>query len=200
MDTLLYYLYIVLPFAVLGALVFAAVYVPRRRRLDRMGLESSLLREGLLLAFYAYCGALFVLLFLPDEFDLLKVLAHGYGKPFFRPGDISTRFLLSLRHSRLMLWGNILVMVPLGFFPPLLWRDRHWYGALLLAVMVPAIAENWQLFIGRTFDVDDLLLNAMGIMLGWLLWNFLERPAAHCEEKWTYDPADLTDPPSGEKA
>ncbi len=200
MEKILSYLHIVLPFAVLGALVFAAVYVPRRRRLDRMGLESSLLREGLLLAFFAYCGALLALLFLPDGFDLLKVLAHGYDEPFFRAGDISFRFMQSLRHSRLMLWGNILVMVPLGFFPPLLWRDRHWYGALLLAVAFPAIAENWQLFIGRTFDVEDLILNAMGVMLGWLLWNALERPAAHCVEKWTSIPVNLPDPPSGEKA
>ena len=176
-------LHLMLPGVVLAAVVFAAVYVPRRRRLDRMGLVSAPLREVLLLAFFVYCGAMVALMCFPYDFDLLNVLANGYDKPFFQAGDISVRFLNSLQHSRLLFWANVLMYVPLGFFPPLLWRERHWYGALLVAVMIPSIVENWQLFVGRTFDVEDLLLNSMGVMLGWFIWLFVERPALHCEEK-----------------
>lgn len=75
------------------------------------------------------------------------------------------------------------MFAPFGFLPAVLWRRSRWYKALAIAAGVTVTIESWQFFIGRTFDVDDLLLNAAGAMLGWLLWLILRKPTLTCEEK-----------------
>lgn len=70
--------------------------------------------------------------------------------------------------------GNVLFFLPLGLLPPLLWpRRRHWWAALALSAGASALIELCQLFIGRSVDVDDLLLNALGGLLGYLLFRLL---------------------------
>ena len=69
-------LHLMLPGVVLAAVVFAAVYVPRRRRLDRMGLVSAPLREVLLLAFFVYCGAMVALMCFPFALFSYTTLAY----------------------------------------------------------------------------------------------------------------------------
>lgn len=64
--------------------------------------------------------------------------------------------------------GNIFVFMPLGFFPPLLHRRwKGWRGALFPALCSLGV-ETAQIFTGRSVDVDDLILNALGGVLGWL--------------------------------
>lgn len=63
--------------------------------------------------------------------------------------------------------GNIVMFVPWGFGLTLLWKknQRIWIIALYslgLTVMI----ETIQLFIGRSVDVDDLILNFTGSCLG----------------------------------
>ncbi len=74
----------------------------------------------------------------------------------------------------IQLLGNTVLFMPWGFFLPLLWRCfrgplRMAGMALLLTVCI----ETVQLFIGRTVDVDDLLLNFLGSMAGTGLWGLL---------------------------
>ncbi len=66
--------------------------------------------------------------------------------------------------------GNVLIFVPLGVLPPLLWRKwRHLWAALLLSLSTSCIIEFLQLFLGRSVDVDDLLLNVLGGLTGYIL-------------------------------
>lgn len=63
--------------------------------------------------------------------------------------------------------GNIVMFMPWGFGLTLLWKknQRLWIVALYslgLTVMI----ESVQLFIGRSVDVDDLILNFAGSLLG----------------------------------
>ena len=70
--------------------------------------------------------------------------------------------------------GNVAVFLPLGFLPPLLWRRwRHWWTALALSGGVSCLIEFLQLFLGRSVDVDDVLLNVLGGFLGYLLFCLL---------------------------
>lgn len=67
--------------------------------------------------------------------------------------------------------GNVGMFLPLGFGLPLLWRrwQRVW-KVLLMAFLVPVVIETTQIFIGRSVDIDDVLLNAAGVMMGYVLW------------------------------
>lgn len=75
--------------------------------------------------------------------------------------------------------GNIGAFVPLGILGPLLSpRWRAWSTALLLGLLVSASIEATQLVLSlamgfpwRVADVDDLLLNTLGTLIGFGAWS-----------------------------
>ena len=63
--------------------------------------------------------------------------------------------------------GNIVLFVPVGFLAPLVYRRMTWRKALILAVGVGLAMEGMEaLFRVGIFDVDDIMLNALGVMIG----------------------------------
>lgn len=187
MADILYFAGNMISGAVIAAILWLALYPLRRRRLTRLGLHSGAAREILLLLFVAFCGAMAAATLTPPDFDLWIVLHYGYPERFFRPGDVNWQVFREIRralaYSPIFFWGNVILFAPFGFLPAVLWRGSRWYKALAIAVCVTAAIESWQYFIGRTFDVDDLLLNAAGALLGWLLWLLLKKPTLTCEER-----------------
>ena len=78
--------------------------------------------------------------------------------------------------SRTQLLGNTLLFLPWGFFLPLLWkRFRRFFPIAGMCLGLTCFIESTQLFIGRTVDVDDLLLNFCGSMAGTGLWWLIHR-------------------------
>lgn len=72
--------------------------------------------------------------------------------------------------------GNIVMFMPWGFGLVLLWkRKQHVRSVLLHALGLTVIIEFGQLFIGRSVDVDDLILNFLGSCLGAGLYFLLKR-------------------------
>ena len=68
--------------------------------------------------------------------------------------------------------GNVLLLVPMGFLLPLLYdRMRSWNKIFLLGVTFSMTLEMVQYLLGRTADIDDVLLNSLGILLGYAAWR-----------------------------
>jgi glycopeptide antibiotics resistance protein len=64
--------------------------------------------------------------------------------------------------------GNILPLVPIGFLLPFVYRDATWKKSLVLAVATGLAIEVLQVLLRvGIFDIDDVLLNALGVMLGY---------------------------------
>ena len=68
-----------------------------------------------------------------------------------------------------MLTGNLLMFIPMGFFLPLVSERVSRHNILKIAVAIPVMIEVIQPIIGRSFDVDDLLMNFAGIMIGYFI-------------------------------
>ncbi|MBN2176534.1 MAG: VanZ family protein [Demequinaceae bacterium] len=85
------------------------------------------------------------------------------------------------------LWGNILVFVPVGVLTVLSMRTgRRCAGTLALAAGIGLSIgiEAAQYTIGRSADVDDVILNATGILIGVVgarLTQHIGRPASMSE-------------------
>lgn len=63
--------------------------------------------------------------------------------------------------------GNVVMFLPWGFGLTLLWKkNRSLPRVILFSVALPVLIEFSQLFIGRSVDVDDLILNFAGGCLG----------------------------------
>lgn len=68
--------------------------------------------------------------------------------------------------------GNVLLGVPFGILVPVLApRARRMLPVLALTALVMLMVELVQgaLITGRAFDIDDVILNTTGALLGWLV-------------------------------
>lgn len=86
------------------------------------------------------------------------------------------RHLLGM-HSVGNLAGNVLGFVPAGFFIPMLWKRRKSFlFTICVTFEMSLLAEVLQLvFKVGSFDVDDLILNTFGGMLGYLVMIWIEK-------------------------
>ncbi len=68
--------------------------------------------------------------------------------------------------------GNILLLVPVGFLLPIIFQKMNWKQVLLISILSGLIIEGMQvvLHVG-IFDIDDVILNGLGVLLGF--WLFL---------------------------
>lgn len=69
--------------------------------------------------------------------------------------------------------GNIIIFIPLGFFPPLLSAKIRFFKTTLLCFSVSFFIEFIQFFIGRGTDIDDLWINTLGGILGYIIYKTL---------------------------
>lgn len=69
--------------------------------------------------------------------------------------------------------GNLLAFLPLGLFLPLLFSRQRSFGCFLLTVTAAICLIEVLQFASRrgALDIDDLLLNLPGALLGWLCWK-----------------------------
>lgn len=85
--------------------------------------------------------------------------------------------LLGLKAVFLNLAGNVIGFMPFGFMlPRISTRARYWYLTLLLSFTFSLMVETVQLIwhVG-SFDVDDLLLNTIGGVLGYVAYQIFSR-------------------------
>ncbi len=65
---------------------------------------------------------------------------------------------------------NVLLFLPLGFFLPVLWKTFKSLGwSLLFGLGLSVLIEGLQIFTLRATDINDLMTNTFGTLVGWLL-------------------------------
>jgi glycopeptide antibiotics resistance protein len=75
--------------------------------------------------------------------------------------------------------GNLLLLLPLGIYGPILWpRLRALPAIVLVGAGVSTLIELGQLGVAtaygfpvRVADIDDVLLNTIGVLAGYVLWR-----------------------------
>lgn len=80
--------------------------------------------------------------------------------------------------------GNIVLFVPFGFFIPLLWRTSG-KKTVLIGFCCSLFIEVCQLFLARGTDVDDLILNTTGVLLGTLVFKLFQKCFKRFVEKFS---------------
>ena len=76
----------------------------------------------------------------------------------------------------LNVFGNVIGFMPCGFFLPVISRrSRKWYNTFLLSFLLSLTIETIQLvFKVGSFDVDDLFLNTLGGILGFIMYRIVQ--------------------------
>ena len=82
-----------------------------------------------------------------------------------------------IRHAFINLAGNVVMFEPLGYFLPKLFEKlRALWKTFLFSLCLVITVEAVQYFtMLGTCDVDDLILNMAGVLLGYLLWRVTRR-------------------------
>ena len=92
----------------------------------------------------------------------------------------------ALRDAFKQIGGNILLGVPFGVLAPVVTPlTRGFLRILLLTAVVMLLVEVAQgaLVTGRAFDIDDVILNTTGALLGYLLVGRRMSRAVHARRK-----------------
>lgn len=192
-----------LPLGLAALTVFLLLRPLRSRRLRELNLTSSGPREAALALFVVFCAGLAALTLFPANlwayvYDWLfhhntwsmtwsdRTLAGFYpsweetmSQLAYLPNILTPFEEISRALNRRSYWlmfmllGNIIMFMPIGFFPALLWRGWKWWKALLLGFGTSVSIEFIQFFIGRSTDIDDIILNTIGALTGFWIFCLL---------------------------
>ena len=66
-----------------------------------------------------------------------------------------------------MLILNLLMFLPMGILLPLVSSKINKKTIIIVAVAISIVVELLQPIIGRSFDMDDVIMNSLGIICGW---------------------------------
>lgn len=76
-------------------------------------------------------------------------------------------------------FGNILLFIPLGYFATSYCKIKGLGTITLVSLLSSLTIEVTQHYIGRTFDIDDIILNVIGGIVGFLLYTALNAIRNH---------------------
>ncbi|OGG41356.1 hypothetical protein A2837_02460 [Candidatus Kaiserbacteria bacterium RIFCSPHIGHO2_01_FULL_46_22] len=72
--------------------------------------------------------------------------------------------------------GNIVLLVPIGFLVPFVYQNITWKKTLALATATGLAIETMQVVLKvGIFDIDDVILNALGFMIGYFVFVILDK-------------------------
>ncbi len=71
--------------------------------------------------------------------------------------------------------GNIVGVLSFGFFLPLLWERMTFPKTILIAFLFSLFVELNQLPLGRGTDIDDLWINTLGAIFGFLVFLLFQK-------------------------
>ncbi|MGK9266006.1 VanZ family protein [Bacillus inaquosorum] len=125
---------------------------------------------------------------MPIDADLIKDMKYDSYIPFVSGNNfIPFYFFVDVYHEGLQYYvirsigGNLILLLPVGLLFPLLFKKLNNVNRILLTgFFISLFIELAQLSISvyirsvyRSFDVDDLILNTLGTMIGYWLFCIL---------------------------
>lgn len=87
--------------------------------------------------------------------------------------------------------GNMLLFVPFGYFVNYILKNRKFIIGTFLTLITSLSIELIQMNIGRSFDIDDIILNIIGGIVGYIiyviLYNIKEKLPKLLRNEWVYN-------------
>ncbi|BAM46179.1 hypothetical protein AXY_00470 [Amphibacillus xylanus NBRC 15112] len=190
MSLIATYLQSMFIYSLIGLFIYG---VPRIILIKKKQLKIYWLREIILSLFVAYLSGLLSQTIMPDfTFGVDSLTRELYF--WFNFDNINaninlipfksiTEYLYTTNSavddwgaiSSLNLLANLMLFLPLGIFAPLLWiKLRSFKSILLLGIGFVTTIEFIQYFIGRSSDIDDIILNSLSILIGFSIFRLLQ--------------------------
>ena len=72
--------------------------------------------------------------------------------------------------NNINVFGNIIIFIPFGLFISSYLKSKKVFSVFFISLITSAFIELVQLKVGRSFDIDDIILNVIGSVIGYLLY------------------------------
>lgn len=125
-------------------------------------------------------------------FLLWRVFFYAYGQHYrsiskiikynLIPFKTIVSYIIGFNHYPFNVWffnlfGNVMAFIPLGFFVPIIFHKvKKIKHIIIIAIILSSIIEILQ-FITKlgSLDIDDIILNAIGAVLGYIIYKCIEK-------------------------
>ena len=163
--TIFYWFRQAIPPALIGLAIGAVLLVLLNRKYRQKGIQLPKGQAAAVLLLLCYLGGLVAITFMNRVGNGMQMYQLY---PFLAFWEAWNAFTLQVWLNPLL---NIAMFVPLGMFLPLAAKTfRRWYWMLAAGAGISLIIEAAQYTLGRgQADVDDLICNTLGAMLGYCL-------------------------------
>lgn len=176
----------VIPITLLVGLLYI---IFRFLKLKKNNSDINYKREILYLIFICYIVGLFNLVLVPINFwDIIwyNIFYNFNENPFAGIFDFSYNFIPTIYKiiigeytldswAKAMIVGNFLMFIPMGILLSLCFENVNKKNIFKYAVLIPLAIEVLQLVVGRSFDIDDLLMNFLGIVIGFFIVELVKK-------------------------
>ena len=138
--------------------------------------------------FFLYLLIIIRLIIFKYPFEELLAIAGGWSGEVVAAGLRSANFTffktirMYVDYSYMLnsfenLVGNVMIFVPFGFLLPMVFeKKKSFFPMMLLSFAFVLGIEIFQLVSGfGAFDVDDIILNCLGAVMGYLLYFVYEK-------------------------
>lgn len=165
-STIFYIFRRAIPFALIGLVVGIAILVLLNRKRRQNGARFSKGQAVALLLLLCYLGGLAAITFMDRMGDGMRMGVQL--RPFLAFWEAWNGFALQVWLNPLL---NIAMFLPLGILLPLAGKPfRRWYWMLAAGAGTSFVIEVLQyIFCRGQADIDDLLCNTLGAMLGYCI-------------------------------
>jgi len=176
---IIYYMLFVFPVV---ALLSAGIYAPFAVRAGRGGRRNVWFH----LARFALVGCVLSLAYLTILWYYPDITFHPQWhflnlRPFVW---VTECYAMGMRRMIGQLLTNVVMFVPYGLLLPVVFgKLRSWWRAGLVVLASTCLIETIQYFIGRSADIDDVIMNLAGGLLGYGLFALLDRVLG-CRDWW----------------
>lgn len=86
--------------------------------------------------------------------------------------------------------GNVLLFIPFGYFVNVTLKNKNLWISIIITFITSLSIELIQMNIGRSFDIDDILLNLIGGIFGYYIYKFLDyiknKLPEFLQKEWIY--------------
>lgn len=164
-DTIKTFMTLTWPMVVICVMTLASI---RITYLIKNKQEFIFYKEIFYLFFLMYILCLFQIV----TFEDTSTLVSGNN---FEPFKEILRYQLGSRLFFKNVIGNVVLFIPYGIFASMYTKIEKPHHALGLIFFASATVEITQLLIGRVFDIDDIILNVIGGMIGFLIYITIKK-------------------------
>lgn len=118
--------------------------------------------------------ALIFIIYVLCLFHVVTFQDNNFGVSNFVPFKEIFRYEIGSDKFMKNVLGNVLLFIPYGFLSSYFLNNKKFSVITILTIITTLTIETVQYYIGRVFDIDDIILNLMGSIVGFLIYFGLD--------------------------